>query len=277
MMKYKLVVDSCCELVPELVESLSAESVPLKMIVGDKEFVDDENLDVSDFINKMNSYKGQAKSSCPSPGEYAEKFTGAETIFTVTLSSQLSGSYASALIGKDVAKQNGVDVHVFDSKSASAGELLVALKIKEFVDLCLDKNQIVKNVMDFISNMRTFFVLENLDNLAKNGRMNKIVAHIASALNIRAVLGADSDGSIAFYSKARGTKQALEKLADTIGLHSKDTKGKTLVITHCNNAENADKFKHIVENKYSFKDILVVATRGLSSMYANNGGIIIAF
>jgi len=268
MMKYKLVVDSCCELVPELVESLSAESVPLKMIVGDKEFVDDENLDVSDFINKMNSYKGQAKSSCPSPGEYAEKFTGAETIFTVTLSSQLSGSYASALIGKDIAKQNGVDVHVFDSKSASAGELLVALKIKEFVDLCLDKNQIVKNVMDFISNMRTF---------AKNGRMNKIVAHIASALNIRAVLGADSDGSIAFYSKARGTKQALEKLADTIGLHSKDTKGKTLVITHCDNAENADKFKHIVENKYSFKDILVVATRGLSSMYANTGGIIIAF
>jgi len=276
-MAYKLVVDSCCELIPVLKESLNAKTVPLKMTVDGIEYIDDEHLDVKNFIEKMNAYKGQAKSSCPSPGEYAEKFAGDDTVFVVTLSSQLSGSYSSAMIAKDIVAEKGVEVHVFDSRSASAGELLIALKIKEFIDLCLDKNQIVKNVVDFISTMKTFFVLENLDNLVKNGRMNKIVGHIASVLNIRAVLGADVDGNIAFFSKARGTKQAIEKLSDTIGTHCTETLGKTLVITHCNNVENANILRQILEKKYKFKDILIVATNGLSSMYANIGGLIVAF
>ena len=276
-MKYKLVVDSSCELVPILKDELNAQSVPLKMTVDKTEYIDNDQLDVNAFLKHMNSFKGQAKSSCPSPGEYAEEFSGADTIFAVTLSSQLSGSYSSAVIAKEMAAQNGIDVHVFDSKSASAGELLVALKIKEFIDLCLDTNQIVKNVMNFIDNMKTFFVLENLDNLVKNGRMTKIVAHIASVLNIRAVLGSDSDGNIAYYGKARGTKQAIIKLSETIGNHSKDTEGKTLVITHCNNKENANILKQLIENKFNFKEILVVATNGLSSMYANVGGLIVAF
>jgi len=164
-MKYKLVVDSCCELVPELKKKLHAETVPLKMTVNGKEYIDDEKLDVNDFIKKMNSFKGHAKSSCPSPGEYAEKFDGAENVFVVTLSSQLSGSYSSAMIAKDMAEEKGISVDVFDSKSASAGELLIALKIKELVDLSLDKKTIVKSILDFISNMKTFFVLENLDTI----------------------------------------------------------------------------------------------------------------
>jgi len=107
--------------------------------------------------------------------------------------------------------------------------------------------------------------------------MSKIVGHIASVLNIRAVLGADAEGNIAFYGKARGTKQAIEKLVETIGKNVKETLGRTMVITHCNNIENANVLKKIVESRFKFKDILIVATNGLSSMYANTGGIIVAF
>lgn len=276
-MDYKLVVDSCCELVPSLRESLSAESIPLTLLLGDEVFVDDENLDVDDFLKKMKAYKGQPKSACPSPMDFADKCIDTGYNFIVTLSSKLSGSYASAKIGMDILEEQGKYGYVFDSKSASAGELLVSLKIKELIELGLEKLQIISKVEDFIKDMKTFFVLESLDNLVKNGRMSNIAGLIASFLHIHPILGADKDGNIAFYSKAAGKKKAIERLAEMIGENCKDTVNKILTITHCNNEEQANTLKSLAELKYSFKDILVVPTRGLSSMYANEGGIIIAF
>lgn len=276
-MKYKLVADSSCELVPELVDVLDATNVPLKMTMAEETFVDDENLDLDGFLSKMNNFKGRVMSACPSPQEYNNAFSKDKTNFVVTLSSQLSGSYSSAVIAKSLATEEGKDVHIFDSKSASAGELLISLKIKELVERGLEKSDIVRRVDDFIKNMKTLFVLENLDNLIKNGRMSKIKGTFATMLQIRAILGEDGNGNIVFVDKARGTANAIAKLADTIGVYCKDTKDKILTITHCNNEPQALRLKSLAEEKYSFKKIFVVKTRGLSSMYANEGGVIIAF
>ncbi|HZJ78390.1 MAG TPA: DegV family protein, partial [Clostridia bacterium] len=178
-MKFKLVVDSCCELTPELKEEpLNAVSVPLSMTVGNETFIDDENLDIDAFIEKMNNYSDKTISSCPSPQAFVDEFEKDETNFVVTLSSQLSGSNSSANIAKNIANEDGTQVHVFDSKSASAGELLIALKIKELVEKKLDKNSIINTVEEFIKNMKTFFVLDNLDNLRKNGRMSKLTVKL---------------------------------------------------------------------------------------------------
>lgn len=276
-MPYKLVVDSGCELIPELSQALPTETVPLTMTVGDQSFSDSAGLDVNDFLRRMNAYAGQSRSSCPAPGEYAKKFSGGDTTFAVTLSSRLSGSYDSAMNGKRIAEESGADVHVFDSKSASAGQLLIGLKIKEFIELGYNKSQIIQNIDRVIQNMKTFFVLENLENLVKNGRISKAVGHIASVLNFRAILGSDGDGNIAYFSKARGTKLAAEKLADMIGKYGRSFWNKTLVISHCNNYEHARRLMLLAKERYGFKNTYLAATRGLSSMYANNGGIIIAF
>ena len=125
--------------------------------------------------------------------------------------------------------------------------------------------------------MKTFFVLEDLENLIKNGRMSKIKGRIISALNIRPLLGSDGDGNIALYSIARGEKQSVEKLARTVADSGVQTKGQTMVITHCNNPSFAERLKEIVQERYSFAEVLVVPTKGLSSMYANEKGVIIAF
>lgn len=276
-MKYKLVADSSCELVPELVEALDAVNVPLKMTLADETFVDDENLDLDDFLTKMNNFKGRALSACPSPQEYNNAFSKDKTNFVVTLSSQLSGSYSSAVIAKSLAAEEGKDVHVFDSKSATAGELLISLKIKELVERGLEKSDIIHRINDFISNMKTLFVLENLENLVKNGRMSRIKGTFATMLQIRAILGEDGNGNIVFVDKARGTANAIAKLVDTIGVYCKDTRDRILTITHCNNEPQALRVKTMAEEKYSFRKIFVVKTRGLSSMYANQGGVVIAF
>ncbi|MFZ2537921.1 MAG: DegV family protein, partial [Oscillospiraceae bacterium] len=136
---------------------------------------------------------------------------------------------------------------------------------------------IIETVEEFIKNMKTLFVLENLDNLMKNGRMNKIVVRIATVMQIRPILGSDGEGNIAFYSKAKGTRAAIQKLCDMIGEQCKDTKNRILAITHCNNEEQAMRLKKMVEDMYSFKEIVVMKTKGLSSMYANEGGVVVAF
>ncbi|MEG0115922.1 MAG: DegV family protein, partial [Hydrogenoanaerobacterium sp.] len=121
-MNYKLIVDSCCDMLPALKEKISLSVVPLSMKLGDMVFVDDEKLNIPDFIAKMKSTKVTARSSCPSPGDYADACAGADTAFIVTLSSNLSGSYNSAVAGKQLLENKPCEVHVVDSKSASAGE-----------------------------------------------------------------------------------------------------------------------------------------------------------
>ncbi len=274
-MKYKIVADSGCDLTPELKKE-SIDIVPLTMSLGSKTYVDDENLDVESFMADMHAYKHQPKSSCPSPYDFMEKCDKEKTTFIVTLSSKLSGSYASASMAKDMLTEQGVDSYVFDSKSASAGQLLIVHKLHELIAGGLGKLDIIKKIEDFIDNMKTVFVLDNLDNLIKNGRMSKVTGIIAGALNIKLLLKSDGHGEIALYSKARGIQNSIVKLAETIGEMCRDTTGRILAITHCN-SKHIDMFKSIVKEKYSFSDIIVAPTKGLTGMYANTGGIIASF
>ncbi|MBS6511133.1 MAG: DegV family protein, partial [Clostridiales bacterium] len=244
---------------------------------GEQHFIDDDTLDLPEYMRQMRSFSGVPTSAAPSPERYRDGFLTAEKAFGITLSGNLSGSYASAMVGKNLAEEQGADVHVFDSKSASAGEILVAIKTRALIALGKTKEEIVASVEAFIKRMKTFFVLEDLENLIKNGRMSKIKGRIISALNIRPLLGSDGDGNIALYSIARGEKQSIEKMARTVAESEVQTEGQTAVITHCNNESFAMRLKKLLEERYSFAEVLVVPTKGLSSMYANEKGVILAF
>ncbi len=278
-MKYQLIVDSCCELTQELKESLHAKSIPLKMIIDEKEYVDDENLDLEEFLRVLKTVKVLPKSSCPSPGDYADAFiaSDAEFIFVVTLSSRLSGSYNSAMQGKLIAEEAGKKIHVFDSKSASAGELLIALKIKELVEKGLETQEIIDGVEAFIDKSIILFALENTDNLVKNGRMNSFLGKALTMLNIRLILSSDGNGNIKLVSKVRGgSEKAIENLADKIVERCGETKGQTLVITHCKNTLAVKALIKSVKERCSLGQIVIMPTGGLSSMYADIGGVLAA-
>lgn len=278
-MDYALVADSSCELTGEIKEKIPVTSVPLTMTAGGKEYVDDERLDVEAFLRAIETSRDTPRSSCPSPEQYADAFAAspADRVFAVTLSSKLSGSYSSALIGSKLEQARGKTVHIFDSKSASAGELLTALKIAELAGLKADFQTIVEQTQLFINNMKTFFVLENTDIMVKNGRMNPLLGKALGLLNIRLILGSDGEGSIKLFSKARGAAAALHRLAETITENCAGrTEGK-LVITHCMNPQGAAALADEVKASCKFESIDILPTNGLSSMYASRGGIIAAF
>lgn len=275
-MKYTLVADSCCDLTNELKAEWNVKTVPLTLTLAEESYTDDDALDLPDFMARMHACKGRVGSAAPAPGQYAEAF-GTDDAFAVTLSSSLSGSYASAMSGKEIAEEAGAKVHVFDSRSAAAAEVLIVLKIRKLILEGLEKSEIIQKIERFIQQMRTFFVLDNIDNLYKNGRLNRITATIISTLHIRPIMGADGDGNISLFSHVQGWKQVVRKLADTIQTDGRETEGQSLVITHCNNPTLAEELKAEIERRYRFSEILVLPTRGVSSLYANEKGVIMAF
>jgi DegV family protein with EDD domain len=270
----QIIVDSCCDITRELTEKYNIVSVPLTITLGEKYMLDDESLDMNEFMRQMHACTGKVGSAAPSPTSFEKAFAEAGGGYAVTLSSNLSGTYQSAFIGAQMA---GVDIHVFDSKSASAGEVLIAVKIGEMVRAGHKKSVIVPVIDRFIKQMKTYFVLENLENLARNGRLHKIAAKLVSVLNIRPIMGSDGDGNIAFFSYARGEKQILDKMVNTIGESGRETNDACMVIAHCNNLHFAEKLKEAVGKCYRFRDILIVPMRGISSLYANDKGIVMAF
>lgn len=278
-MKIKIIGDSCFDLNEELKKISNLCIAPLKISVGEREFIDNEGLDQQELLKCMKDSNETPKTASPSPNDYLKQYEGKEDIFVVTLSSQLSGSYNSAMLAKQMHLESSKDkfIHVFDSFSASVAQTLIGLKILELEKLNYKKEQVVTKVSEYIKEMKTLFLVESLDNLIKAGRINKVVAKIATAFSIKPIMGATDKGTIKLVEKARGSKKALRRLVDIIGEQGERIEEKILGIAHCNCLEKAQKLKNEIMEKYNFKDIIIVETSGISTVYANDGGIIIAF
>lgn len=276
-MSYKIIVDSCGELPDKLKEDGRFETVSLEIFVDDFHIVDDETFDQAVFLRKVKESPNCPKSTCPSPERYMKAYDcDAEHVYAVTLSSQLSGSYNSAELGKNLylEEHSGKQIHIFDSKSASIGETLIAMKIQECEESGCSFDEVVEKVDAYIAEMNTFFVLETLETLRKNGRLSNLKAFVASALNIKPVMGATPEGTICQLDQARGITKALDKMIANMMEKTKNQEQKILAISHCNCPERARSVMEKVKKLGNFKDIFMIDTAGISSMYASDGGII---
>lgn len=276
-MSYKIVVDSCCELPEEYRNDLRFERVPLGLEVGEYQVLDDENFNQAEFLAKVAAYPKCPKSSCPSPERYMEAYrTESENVYVITLSSHLSGSYNSAQLGKNLYKETygEKNIHVVDSESASCGEAQIAMKIMELEESGLSFAEVIEGAERFRDELNTYFVLDNLETLRKNGRLTGVKAVVASTLNIKPVMGAEK-GVIRQRGQGIGMKKALAKMVDLIVLELQNPEKKTIMITHCNCLQRAQTVREMLEAKVKCKAITIWDTAGISSMYANDGGIIV--
>ncbi|NCB92805.1 MAG: DegV family protein [Clostridia bacterium] len=277
-MSFKIILDSCGEMTPEMKSDDRFEAAALTLTVGTEDIVDDETFDQASFLRKVAACQESPKSACPSPERYMRGFEGeADHLYAVTLSAELSGSYNSAMLGKNLAleKHQNKKIHVFNSKSASIGETLIALKIQECEAAGMEFDIIVDTVEKYIESQHTFFVLENLETLRKNGRLSKVKAFVASALKIKPVMGSTPEGTICQLDQARGINKALVKMVDYVVEKAGDSKDKVLAISHCNCRERAELVKEALLERIHVKDVVLLDTAGVSSMYANDGGVII--
>ena len=275
----KILCDSASDLTKELEAQLNAErSVPFFVDINGESLVDDDNLSLPDLMAKMKACVGKMGSACPSPSLWMDAFINAGGGFAVTISSKLSGMHQAAKLGFEMAKDEvaGLIGHVFDSKSASCGEVLLAIKLRQFIESGLSLEAIIKKAESFIDEMKTFIVLEDISNLVKNGRMSKIKGTIVTTLGIKPLLFAN-DGEIDFYGKLRGTANLAVKLLDCISDSKRETKGEDLVISHCNNPSLAKELGDRAREMFGFARVIILETKGLTSLYACNRGIIFSF
>lgn len=278
MSTYKIVVDSCCELPEKLRTDKRLERVPLGIEVGEYQIQDDDSFNQAEFLRKVAEYPKCPKSSCPSPQRYMEAYhADVDHVYVVTLSSKLSGSHNSAELGKRLYIENygDKDIAVIDSESASCGETQIVLKLMEMEEQEFSFPEIVDKINDFRDQMNTYFVLDSLETLRKNGRLSSVKAVVASTLNIKPVMGADH-GVILQRGQGIGMKKALAKMVDMIVNDLQNAPERRVVITHCNAPDRAQTVKSMIEGKSTCRDILIMDTAGISSLYANDGGVIVA-
>ncbi len=275
----RIVADSSCDLTPELKESLPITLVPLVVSVGDKHFKDDETLDVDVMLRTIETSKDVPRSACPSPQDFMNAFLEKGSVFVVTLTAALSGTYNSAMVAKELFQQEYKEkfIHVFDSKGSSARETLIALKINELIQNGFSEHDIVKEVEAYIQKMKYFFQLGSLDIMIKNGRISKLKGIIGGVLNLKPILQATPTGEAELYENVRSEKKSVSRLVDIIGEHCTDFSDRVLAISHCYAHEKAQKLKEEIEARYPFKEVFIVPMKGLSSLYTSRGGITIAF
>ena len=278
-MSFKIVVDSCCDLNSAQLKDPCFIKVPLTIHANKSSFVDDNTLDQADLLWAMKQSDDAPSTSCPSPHSYLDAYqSGAEDIYVVTLSALLSGSHNSAEQARLLMEEDNpeINVHVFNSCSASSGEVLIALKIRQLAEQGLPFKHVVREVEHFIAQMQTMFVLESLENLRKNGRLTRMQAVVTSALRIKLLCGATPEGEICKLGQALSVKQALSKMVDRMAADPAH-QGRTLAICHCNCLERAFQVKTWVEERCRFARILILEAGGITTVYANDGGIVAAY
>ena len=241
--------------------------------------MDDASLDRSDLLWAMKQSEDAPSTACPAPQSYLDAYQcGADDIYVVTLSALLSGSHNSAVQARVLLEEEEPErnVHVFNSCSASSGEVLTALKIRELASSGMPFKKVVREVEQYICQMQTLFVLESLENLRKNGRLTKLQAVVTGALRIKLLMGATPQGEICKLGQALTMKQALGKLVDRMAADP-DHQGRVAAVCHCNCLERAFALKEQIEAKCQFQQVLILEAGGITTVYANDGGVVVAY
>ena len=273
-MSYKIVSDSSSNIYT--FTDANYTTVPMKVLVGPNEYVDNPELNLSAMVEDLKSFKGKSGSSCPNVQEWLDAFGDADEVYCVTISRNLSGSYNSAAQAAEVYMESnpGKKVYVFDSFSAGPEMAMIAGKISGLAAAGCDFDTLVAEVEAYQNRTHTLFCLESLTNLARNGRVNPAVAKIAGMLGIR-VIGDANMGQITPIHKVRGHKKAMQTIIEMMAERGFDNDC-TVRVAGCFAQSQSDDLKALVLEKWPNACYIAEHTAGLCSFYAEAGGLMIA-
>lgn len=274
-MDIKIVADSSANL-PSLA-GISYASVPLKIVTDEKEYVDDAALNTEQMVCELEAYKGRSGTACPSVGDWLEAFGDTRYVFTVAITSNLSGAHNSALQAKEIYEDThpGRRVICLDSLSTGPEMVLIAEKIRELAAEGLDIDTIETQVREYMQKTHLLFSLESMDNLAKNGRVSKVAAKAAGILGIRVVGKASDVGTLQQLHKCRGEKKALQTMLEEMEAHG-FTGGKVR-IAHGLNSAGAEALLDVIRSAHPNIEATIVPFSGLCCFYAERGGLMVGF
>ena len=279
-MTWNIVSDSSCDLCTCDFHSdtVHFELVPLRLQVGGREFVDNDSLSVRELLDCMAEEKSVSSTACPSPGAFARAFEKGDKTICFTISSNLSGTYAAAQMGRELALEEHPEreICVIDSKATAGAMVLLIRQAKALMEAGGEFEDICAQLRLYQAALRTCFTLENFDNLIKNGRMRPLVGSLLHTLGIHVIADATPQGTIHVADKARGEVKTYKNIASLMR-SSKDCTGAEVVISHCENLQGALRLKQTILEEIPVKSVDILSCRGLTSFYAMEKGLIIGY
>ena len=280
MTTWKIAADSSCDIRDGIgsVPGLSFSIVPLKIRVGAREFIDDESLDLAGMKEALKAFSGPTSSACPSPREWAREFEEADCSIAVTMTSCLSGTFNSAVVARRMVLEQHPEkkILVLDTRSTGGHMALLIWRLRDLIAQGLPFREVAREAVAYNRSLRLLFTLSSFDNLVKNGRMNKLVGFVASSLGIRVVAEA-REGKIQVLHKVRGQSRAMETILREMEAQKPDLDGKPIVISHCGNLPGARYLSELLSERFPASPVTVMETRGLTSYYAEDTGLLVGF
>lgn len=274
-MKIRIVADSSADL--RTAEDKSIVSVPLKIMTDEKEYIDNEELDIKAMTEDLASYKGKSGSACPGVGDWIDAFGDADWVFAITITSNLSGSYNSARVAKETYEGDYPErrVYVIDSLSTGPEMQIIVEKLQELIQDGKNFDEICSSIQAYQKRTFLLFCLKSLTNLANNGRVSPAVAKIAGILGIHVIGRASEEGTLEQKDKVRGERKAIPSILSN--MKKMGYKGGKVIIDHCFNENAAKQLKELIRMEFKHADIRIGTTKGLCSFYAEQGGLLIGF
>lgn len=278
-MKWNIVADSSCDLYPEefAEQDMCFSSVPFTIYAGDTAFTDAPSLNTRMLLEAMEHHKRDSGTACPSPAQWIEEFERAECTIALTISSQLSGSFASAVAARDMVLEQYPEknIAILDSHSAGPELALCVKQIIQWVKRGIGFEKVVVNAERFLKDTHIIFALCSFENLIKSGRMNRVAGIAANLLSIWGIGIGSDEGTIQVHGKARGEKRMLTMLVEY--MQESGFRGGSVAITHCHNLRLAEMLKEHIQKLWSKAGIQILSARGLCSYYAERGGLILSY
>ena len=275
MEKFKLIVDSSSNMVNDPAHNV--EVVPLTISFGGKDYIDDQNLNIQEFLSDMNKNQVAGKTTCPSIQAWLDALEGTEKAIIVTMTSGMSGTFSSALQAKNMyeEKHPTSQIIVVDSRSAGPELTIVLHGIEKMIQGDIRFVDLEEEIAEFRMHTHLLFILQSLHNLSLNGRVSPAVAKIAGLLKINLIGTVSKDGKLEPLTKARGMKKAIRELLK----YMKDDNyhGGEVIIDHCENEKDAETIKEKLQAEYPDAQITIRPMHGLCSFYAEEGGLMIGF
>lgn len=275
MENIKLIIDSSSNMKSD--PDHNVEVVPLTISFGGKDYIDDQNLNIREFLNDMNQNQIAGKTTCPSIQAWLNALEGTEKAIIITMTSGMSGTFSSALQAKTMYEEKHPlsKIIVVDSRSAGPELTIVVHGIEQMLKGNMRFVDLEEAIADFRMHTHLLFVLQSLHNLSLNGRVAPAAAKIAGLLKINLIGTASKEGKLEPLTKARGMKKALREVFKY--MQEDNYHGGEVIIDHCENEKDATTLKEKILAEYPDAKVEIRPMRGLCSFYTEEGGLMIGF
>lgn len=280
-MIWHIVTDSSCDL-RQLHEKqgdieVRYTSVPFIITVESKDFVDDDDLVLEEMLSAMEISREASHTSCPTPQSWEDAFRQEGNVIALTISKELSGSHNSACVAREMVLEEQPDKNILVVNSASTGPALVGLIRVLTAEILAGRSfeEVSAKALETTERMQTVFALCSFDNLVKNGRMSKLTGFIARTLGFWGIGVASPQGTIVIKGKERSTRKVIASILADMTANIPDPR--LVFISHCQNADMANRIREAVLEKWPNVLIEAFETRGLDSYYAERHGLLVSY